>query len=146
MPHTHEQSIIDEALVHNISQGCSDCFALLFERYCRPVFSVSYRILRDRSESEDLLQEVFLAIYLQRERFDPSKGSVKTWILQFAYFKSLLRRRYLRIRKFYEQEEYSESQDSREASGSGLLDLSSAEWATLVESGLASLSPRHRQR
>ena len=145
MSHIHLRSVPDEALVNNIGEGCSDCFALLFERYCRPVFSVSYRILRDRSEAEDLLQEVFLAIYLQRERFDASKGSVKTWILQFAYFKSLLRRRYLRIRHFYTQEELLETYEFRKRSPSELMGLSSAEWARFVESGIAELNPKQRQ-
>ena len=145
MGHVHPRSVPDDALVHNISEGCSDCFALLFERYCRPVFSVSYRILRDRSEAEDLLQEVFLAIYLQRERFDASKGSVKTWILQFAYFKSLLRRRYLRIRHFYSQQELLETQEFRRRSPSELMGLSAAEWTRFVESGIAELNPKQRQ-
>jgi|SRR5580765_3278081 RNA polymerase sigma-70 factor (ECF subfamily) len=145
MFHSHARSSSDEALIHNITDGCCECFSALFERYCRRVLAVAFRILRDQHEAEDITQEVFLAIFLQRERFDESRGSVKTWILQFAYFKSLLRRRYLRIRKFYEQEEYSESQDFRAASGSDLVGLSSADWATLVESGLASLSPKQRQ-
>jgi RNA polymerase sigma-70 factor (ECF subfamily) len=145
MPHTHLASIADDVLVHNIGEGCADCFAILFDRYCRQVFSVSYRILRDRSESEDLLQEVFLAIYLQRERFDPTKGSVKTWILQFAYFKSLLRRRYLRIRHFYAQEELLETHEFRKRSPSELMGLSSTEWGRFVESGIAELTPKQRQ-
>lgn len=125
--------------------GCQDCFAALFQRYCRSVFSVSFRILRDRPEAEDLLQEVFLAIYQQREKYDASRGSVKTWILQFAYFKSLLRRRYLRIRNFYTQEELSESHEFRRRMPSELMGLSAAEWARFVERGIAALNPKQRQ-
>lgn len=145
MLHSHAKSLSDETLIHNITDGCCECFSVLFERYCRRVISVAFRILRDQQEAEDIAQEVFLAIFLQRERFDESRGSVKTWILQFAYFKSLLRRRYLHIRKFYDQEEYSESQDFRRKSPSETIGLSSAEWARLVEGGLASLKPRQRQ-
>jgi DNA-directed RNA polymerase specialized sigma24 family protein len=101
-PHEHFDSLADDDLLRNIVQGCTDCFALLFHRYCRQVFSVSFRIIRDKPETEDILQEVFLSIFLQQERYDPARGSIRTWILQFAYFKSLLRRRYLRIRHFYD--------------------------------------------
>jgi len=139
------KSLSDDALVHNITGGCCECFSVLFERYCRRVISVAFRILRDRQEAEDVAQEVFLAIFLQREQFDESRGSVKTWILQFAYFKSLLRRRYLRIRKFYDQEEYLESQDFRLKTPSEVAGLGAAEWARLVESGLSSLNPKQRQ-
>jgi len=145
MSHSHANSLSDETLVHNITRGCCDCFAVLFERYCRQVISIAIRILRDRQEAEDIAQEVFLAIFLQREQFDESRGSVRTWILQFAYFKSLLRRRYLRIRKFYIQEEYSESMEFRLKSPSETVGLTSAEWVRFVESGIASLSPKQRQ-
>ena len=145
MSHSHANSLSDETLLHNITRGCCECFAVLFERYCRHVISIAFRILRDRQEAEDIAQEVFLAIFLQRERFDQSRGSVKTWILQFAYFKSLLRRRYLRIRKFYIQEEYSESFEFRLRSPSEAVGLSSAEWVHFVESGIASLNPKQRQ-
>jgi RNA polymerase sigma-70 factor, ECF subfamily len=145
MSHSHANSLSDETLVHNITSGCCDCFAVLFERYCRQVISIAIRILRDRQEAEDIAQEVFLAIFLQREQFDESRGSVRTWILQFAYFKSLLRRRYLRIRKFYIQEEYSESMEFRLKSPSETVGLTSAEWVRFVESGIASLSPKQRQ-
>jgi RNA polymerase sigma-70 factor, ECF subfamily len=145
MPDGHSLSLSDEALLRCVGEGCSDCFAVLFQRYCRQVFSVSFRILRDRPEAEDLLQEVFLAIYLQRERFDASRGSVGTWILQFAYFKSLLRRRYLRIRNFYIQEELMEADEFRQWLPSELLGLTSAEWTRFVESGIAMLNPKQRQ-
>src|SRR5258708_33182249 len=106
--HEHVESLADDALLRNIGQDCSECFELLFHRNCRQVHSISFRILRDRSEAEDILQEVFLSIYLQQERFDPSHASVRTCILQFAYFKALLRRRYLNIRHYYKHEEKSE--------------------------------------
>jgi len=142
--HQHSDPFADEQLLRNIGSGCTECFALLFHRYCGQVFSVAYRILRHRSETEDVLQEVFLSIYLQQERFDPSRGSVRTWILQFAYFKALLRRRYLNIRSFYRQEEISEGREIRRSSPSEMLGLSPAEWARYVETGIAALSAKHR--
>jgi RNA polymerase sigma-70 factor (ECF subfamily) len=145
LTHGHLESLADDELLRNIGEGCSDCFALLFHRYCRQVFSVSLRILRDRAETEDILQEVFLSIYLQKERYDPSRGTVRTWILQFAYFKALLRRRYLHIRNFYKQEEVSEARDIRRTQSSELLGMSPAEWARYVEAGIATLNARQRR-
>jgi RNA polymerase sigma-70 factor (ECF subfamily) len=144
-PHEHFDSLADDDLLRNIVQGCTDCFALLFHRYCRQVFSVSFRIIRDKAETEDILQEVFLSIFLQQERYDPSRGSIRTWILQFAYFKSLLRRRYLRIRHFYNDEELSETREMRWSETSSLMGMSSAEWAHYVETGIATLSIKQRR-
>lgn len=107
---------------------------------------MAYRILRDRAEAEDLLQEVFLAIYLQQKRFDSSRGSVRTWILQFAYFKALLRRRYLRIRKFYKQEELREASESMVWSHPAeRFGMNQAEWIRFVESGVGSLTDKQRR-
>lgn len=107
---------------------------------------MSYKILREPAEAEDLLQEVFLAIYLQQERFDSARGSVRTWILQFAYFKALLRRRYLRIRNFYKQEEFQEAADTRVSSHPAeRFGLNQAEWSWFVEKGVGSLTDKQRR-
>jgi RNA polymerase sigma-70 factor, ECF subfamily len=143
--HPHPETLADEDLLCNMGQGCTECFALLFHRYCRQVFSVSYRILRDRSETEDVLQEVFLSIFEQQERFDPDRGSVRTWVLQFAYFKALLRRRYLNIRSFYKREEISEGREIRRASPSEMLGLTPVEWARYVETGISTLTSKQRR-
>ena len=145
LEHEHNEGLADEVLMGGISQGCPDCFALLFHRYFRQVFSTAFKILRDRNEAEDVLQEVFLAIHLQQERFDPSRGSVRTWVLQFAYFKALLRRRYLRIRNFYTHEEITESREVRSARSSDVFGMNFTEWSYYVEKGIAELSSKQRR-
>lgn len=145
LDHGHPASLADDELLRSIGRSCADCFALLFHRYCRQVFSVAFRILRDKSEAEDVLQDVFLSIYLQQERYDPARGSVRTWILQFAYFKALLRRRYLRIRNFYRQEEASEATQTRRESSAELHGMTPGEWARYVESGIGALNPKQRR-
>jgi RNA polymerase sigma-70 factor, ECF subfamily len=143
-PHDHVEPLPDDQLLSKIKQGCSACFEQLFHRYCRQVYSVAFRILRDRAETEDIVQEVFLSIFLERERFDSTRGSMRTWILQFAYFKALLRRRYLNVRNFYKQEEISETTDIRRNQRRETLGLTSAEWARYVESGIAMLNAKQR--
>jgi len=112
-PHSHENSISDEDALGNITRGCDECFALLFARHFRSVLAVAYRTLRSHSEAEEILQEVFLLIFLKQELYDPSRGAVRTWIHQFAYFKSILRRRYLSVRGFYRQEELDDADVAR---------------------------------
>lgn len=143
--HDHLETLADGELLQSVNQGCMDCFALLFRRYCRQVFSVAFRIVRDRAEAEDIVQEVFLAIYQQQEQFDPTRGNVRTWILQFAYFKALLRRRYLHIRRFYNSEEVAEVRDMRRNGPSQLLGMTATEWARYVETGISALGAKQRQ-
>ena len=80
--HDHAGPLSDEALLQHIAHGCEECFDLLFLRFFRSVLSMTLKIVRDRAEAEDIALEVFLAIHEQRERFDPAKGSARTWVLQ----------------------------------------------------------------
>ena len=89
----------DEELMEELKRGRQEALGLLFDRYYRLVFSVALKILRDRGEAEDLMQEVFIEIYRRIEVFNPAKGSAKTWILQYAYHRSLNRQKYLALRK-----------------------------------------------
>jgi len=91
----------DEALITNICGGDRDALALLFRRYARPVRNVGQRILRDKAEAEDLVQEVFLYIHRKSALFDRSKGSGGSWVIQVAYTQALLRRRRLKSQGFY---------------------------------------------
>src|SRR5215471_14516643 len=92
----------DEELVEGLCAGNSNALSALFDRYYRLVFSIALKILHDRGEAEDMMQEVFFEIYRTPEKFDAARGSVKTWILQHAYHRSLNRRRYLKVRGFYD--------------------------------------------
>ena len=71
----HEHTLIatHDALLREVCSGCAECFPTLFHRYCRAVFSIANRILRDAREAEDIMQEVLLAIFKQQERNDASR-------------------------------------------------------------------------
>jgi RNA polymerase sigma-70 factor (ECF subfamily) len=96
-PHLTDKELIDEA-----QRGRPQALGLLFDRYYRLVFQVAKKILRDEAEAEDLMQEVFLEVYRKAGLYDDSKGSVKNWLLQYAYHRSFNRRKYLALRGFYD--------------------------------------------
>jgi RNA polymerase sigma-70 factor (ECF subfamily) len=58
-------------------------------------------VLRDASEADDLLQDIFLLVHRLCGTFDSSKGSARFWILQMTYRRAISRRRYLTSRHFY---------------------------------------------
>jgi RNA polymerase sigma-70 factor (ECF subfamily) len=95
--------ISDEALMASIGDGEKEALACLFHRYARLVRAVGYKILRDDSEADDLLQDVFLFIHQKSTVFDGSKSSARSWIVQMAYHRAIDRRRYLDSRHFYTQ-------------------------------------------
>src|ERR1700723_416867 len=93
--------VSDESLVERICIGDRDALAVLFERYARLTRTVASRILRDATEAEDLVQDLFLVIQRKCTIFDSSKSTARSWIVQMAYHRALDRRRYLKARQFY---------------------------------------------
>lgn len=90
-----------EALISRVSDGDKEALACLFRRYGRIVRGVAYQVLRDASEADDLLQDIFLLVHRLCRAFDGSKGSARFWILQMTYRRAISRRRYLTSRHFY---------------------------------------------
>src|ERR1700730_16856605 len=79
------RSLSDEDLFQHLGHSDGDAVAILYERYRRLVFAVAFRVLRDRGEAEDVVQNVFVDVYKTTARFDPARGVARVWILQFAY-------------------------------------------------------------
>jgi RNA polymerase sigma-70 factor, ECF subfamily len=98
----------DESLMTHLQAGHADVLAIIFDRYYRLVLSVAMKILRDLGEAEDLMQTVFLEIFKAAAQFDPTRGTLKVWILQYAYHRGMSRRQHLNIRNFYKNSDLAE--------------------------------------
>jgi len=117
-----ETSVSDEALIADVCLGSREALGILFRRYSRLVRGVALRVLKDASEADDLVQDVFLLIHRLCKTFDSSRASAQFWILQMAFRRAISRRRYLNSRHFYTQVGSvlpSRSSASRKQSGSG---------------------------
>jgi RNA polymerase sigma-70 factor (ECF subfamily) len=88
----------DNRLMECIKLGDRHALGLLFDRYARVVFSVSARILRNATEAQDLVQDVFLQIHQKCHQFDSEKGTVASWLLRITYSRAFNRREYLNLR------------------------------------------------
>lgn len=84
-----------------VCDGDNDALGVLFRRYAGVVRGVAHKVLRDTSEADDMVQDVFLLIRRLCKTFDNSKGSARFWILQMTYHRAISRRRYLTSRHFY---------------------------------------------
>jgi RNA polymerase sigma-70 factor, ECF subfamily len=96
------EQIDDETLIYRMRNGDRDACSCLFKRFARTVRNVGRRIVRNNTEADDLVQEVFLYIHRKGALFDSSKGSARSWIIQVAYTQALLRRRELKSHGFYQ--------------------------------------------
>src|SRR5258706_6690816 len=103
----------DERVIQELQTGNADPFAVIYKRYHRLVHLTALHILRDASESEDLTQSVVLEIYRKAGQFDPRRGTLKVWLLQYAYSRSINRRNYLMVRHAYNETEVEAIDEER---------------------------------
>jgi len=85
---TSIQLLEDYELIQRISKGDEFAFNEIYSRYHQPVFNFILRITHQSTSGEDLLQEVFLAIWQGSKKF-LGKSTVKTWIFRIAYHKTV---------------------------------------------------------
>ena len=71
-------------LMPRIASGDRAALRQLYQATSSKLFGVCLRILSDREESEDVLQEVYLTIWRRADRFDAARASVTTWISTIA--------------------------------------------------------------
>src|SRR5713226_5301211 len=103
------RELSDEDIVLEVQRGNGDAFAVLFDRYHRLILVTALKIVRDVAEAEEVTQNVFLEIYRAARQFDPARGTLKVWLLQFAYHRSINRRNYLVLRQFYDRRDIQEA-------------------------------------
>ena len=109
----------DEVLIARVQKNDCEALSLLFRRYALRIRNVGQRILRDKAEADDLVQEAFLYIHRKSALFDCSKGSARSWIIQVAYTQALVRRRELKSHGFYLSGIRDRPVESEQASNKG---------------------------
>jgi RNA polymerase sigma-70 factor (ECF subfamily) len=76
-------TVTDHELVTRAQQGSEKAYRELLGRYQRPVFSIIYRMIRDREQAEDLAQETFVRVFNNIDRYDP-RYKFSSWIFKIA--------------------------------------------------------------
>ena len=79
----------DAALVVAISRYQQEALAETYRRHGGAVFALARRLLVDRSLAEEIVQEVFLRLWNQPERFDPERGSLRSYLLAQCHGRSV---------------------------------------------------------
>ncbi|MEO4004840.1 MULTISPECIES: sigma-70 family RNA polymerase sigma factor [unclassified Flavobacterium] len=73
-----------EELLAQIYKKDDKAFTLLYDSYAKSLYGIIYNLLKDREESEDILQETFVKIWKNLDTYDESKGRFFTWLLNIA--------------------------------------------------------------
>src|SRR6202790_4810357 len=90
----------DAALIERIRGGDRTAFVGFYDRYSPLLFSVAARVLGERKEAEDVLQEVMLVIWNKSGDYDPQLGTLSSWAVTVTRNKAIdrLRARTRRLR------------------------------------------------
>ena len=94
-PHSWPREVLAPASVAGdpVLSEPEAALAELYERYSAMVFAVASRVLRDKRDAEEVLQDVFLSLWRTAGRYDPDLGSLGTYLLTLTRNASLSRLR-----------------------------------------------------
>ncbi|MQA36022.1 sigma-70 family RNA polymerase sigma factor [Modestobacter roseus] len=84
-----EDGAADRQLLARIAAGDRTAVDDLYERFRRPAFALARRVVADDVLAEDVLQDVFLAVWRDPGAFDGSRGTVASWLLAMVHHKAV---------------------------------------------------------
>lgn len=136
----------DQALIDRIHQRDASALDDVYERFGRPAYSLAYRIVGDAHTAEDVIQEVFLRLWQNPERYVPERGALGSWLLSVTHNRSI---DVLRRRRVRDEKSLLDSPGLLETLSDGLLDpsdvASQKETAVAIREALTSIPDAQRR-
>ena len=80
----HASDPTDVSLLQRIAARDTAALAELYDRHSRLLFSLILRIVRDRGEAEEILQEAFVRVWMRTGAYDAQMGGPVPWIVRVA--------------------------------------------------------------
>jgi RNA polymerase sigma-70 factor, ECF subfamily len=77
--------VSDAQLVTSVARYSEVALAEIYRRHGGAVYGLARRVLNSTAEAEDVAQEVFLRLWNQPDRFDPSRGTLRSFLLAQAH-------------------------------------------------------------
>jgi RNA polymerase sigma-70 factor, ECF subfamily len=74
----------DLELMRRIEKHDQAALALLYSRYAKPIYSLTFRILQNTVLAEEATQDTFLKVWRQAARWDSTRGQLSSWLLTVA--------------------------------------------------------------
>ena len=127
-------------LLAQTGDGDQAAFRVLYDRTSAKLFGIIVRILIERGEAEDVLQEVYVTVWRKAAEFDAARASPITWLATIARNRAIDRFRARAVRPTVAVKAAADVADTAPAADA-LIDT--ARNASRVHVALATLEPRH---
>jgi RNA polymerase sigma-70 factor (ECF subfamily) len=132
----------DATLVVAIARWRQDALAEAYRRHAGAVFALARRLLADATLAEEVVQEVFVRLWDAPDRFDPDRGSLRSFLLATCHGRSVDLVRSERSRRAREEREHRARAESGYDIEHEVEDLVVADE---VKGALAALPPEERR-
>lgn len=99
MPPITDDASADIALIERIVARDEHAIGELYDRHHRLLFALILRVLRDRSEAEEVLQEVFVLVWTKADSYNGVLGSPAAWLVRIARNRAIDRLRANSVRQ-----------------------------------------------
>ena len=132
----------DAALVVAITNGREAALAEVYQRHGPSVTALAKRLLSDSALAEDVTQEVFVHLWRNAERFDPSRGRLRTMLLTQTHGKAV---DVIRARNARDRREEKAELNAPSATTEVDAEIMALTEAETVQRALAQLPPEERQ-
>jgi len=83
------QGLRDGQLVELVARQDASALEALYDRYGRAAYSLARRILTEETLAQDVVQEVFLSLWRNADRFDAGRGTVATYVLSMTHHRAV---------------------------------------------------------
>ncbi|MGH9362706.1 MAG: sigma-70 family RNA polymerase sigma factor [Thermoanaerobaculia bacterium] len=135
----------DAALVRQVADRQPQALGELYDRFGSLLLGLVVRILGSRAEAEEVLQDVFLHVWNQAGRYDPSRSSVSTWLVLIARSRAIDRLRNRRVAERTLETAQRQEPGAGHASPEGVENVLIRERRERVRAELANLPPEQRE-
>ena len=143
-PHDQDVDLL-KAVAAAPGDAAETALRQLYDRYRLILFGVLVRILNDREEAEDVLQEVFLQVWRRAADFDENRGRPFTWLVTLARSRGIDRLRALASRERVATMAEAGANEASEAVSDAATDAIRSEQRGVVNSALSQL-PEDQKR
>jgi RNA polymerase sigma-70 factor (ECF subfamily) len=136
---THDAG--DAELMRAVTAADQQALATIYQRHADTCFALARRVLNDRTLAEEIVQELFVRLWREPERFDPSRGSLRSFLLAQVHGRSVDLLRAEVARRGREERDARRAPATSDDLERAVLDLTEAE---AVRAALADLSEGER--